>query len=47
VVILYSLWSYGIGCGHLVYFEANMYIGIFSGHLYSLWSYGIVCGHLV
>jgi hypothetical protein len=55
---LYILWSFGIFCGHLVYFLVNWYIlwpfGIFCGHLvyfvaiwYILWPFGILCGHLV
>jgi hypothetical protein len=54
----YILWSFGIFCGHLVYFVVIWYIlwsfGIFCGHLvyfvvtwYILWSLGIFCGHLV
>jgi hypothetical protein len=38
VVIWYILWSFGIFCGHLVYFVVIWYI---------LWSFGIFCGHLV
>jgi hypothetical protein len=37
VVIWYILWSFGIYCGHLVYFVVIWYI---------LWSFGIFCGHL-
>jgi hypothetical protein len=32
------LWSFGIFCGHLVYFVGIWYI---------LWAFGIFCGHLV
>jgi hypothetical protein len=35
---LVYLWSFGIFCGHLVYFVVIWYI---------LWSFGIFCGHLV
>jgi hypothetical protein len=58
VVIWNILWSFGIFCGHLVYFVVIWYIlwsfGIFCGHLVYfvviwdiLWSFGIFCGHLV
>jgi hypothetical protein len=38
VVIWYILWSFGIFCGHLVYFVVIWYI---------LWSFGIFCGHFL
>jgi hypothetical protein len=36
--IWYMLWSFGIFCGHLVYFVVIWYI---------LWSFVAFCGHLV
>jgi hypothetical protein len=45
------LWSFGVFCGHMVYFMVLCYIlwsfGIFLAIRCILWSFGIVRGHLV